>query len=83
MAASKKKFLDAESMAVELGIPASTLKTLVKKGVLPQPVEITSGSKRMWTKRDIKGMAYMLEVIGAKRVRKSTPDEEDRDESTE
>ncbi len=75
-----KKFLDVEDMSKALGIPASTLAALVKKGVLPQPVEITSGKKRMWTLRDVEGMAYMLEVIGAKRVRKSTPDEVDVDE---
>ncbi len=75
----EKRFLSYAEMSQKLGIPESTLKAMVKKGVLPQPVEITSGKNRMFTFRDVDGIAYMLEVIGANRVRKSTLDEEDKD----
>jgi len=74
--AAIQKFYASKEVAAILGIEESTFKKMVTAGQLPQAIAL-SKRMRMWTEKDIEACAWLLE--NAHRLRKSTPDEEERD----
>lgn len=70
----KVTYLTAKEAAVALGLEIDMFRSLVSKGILPQPYTLTARLK-MWANEDLPVMEWLLRC--SVRLRKSTPDEEE------